>query len=404
MRWMFVVALAGCANTNNMGGPPDFSTGKTDSSVVHDMKMAAGDDGGADGGPSCMQIAQWPGLMPQAGYDPMNVVTFAASMDQMMPPFNALTVEDYHGMGIPYPKMVTYKLGDTYAQCDVCTLMQACDMNGCTPKWFAQGGTVTVTASDQNAAMGHFAATLQNVLLVEWDFSMGGDKPVMGGSCIEVNAASFDVTWNNPPPDGGTGDGGAMADAAMASDGGAMVDATMISDGGGGGDMAIGGCHPVVNELMTTGKSATDEFVEIFNPCQGAYDLSSGKLVYRSAGNNAGGADSTLFAFPANTKIAAGGYLVYCGAAFAGPCDATFSSGGLAQAGGAVGVRNAAGTLLDSVAYQTLTAPNNFTETAPAPNPLANQSIERLPNGTDTNNNSADFKVAMTPTPKAANQ
>ncbi len=169
-----------------------------------------------------------------------------------------------------------------------------------------------------------------------------------------------------------------------------------------GADLALG-CAPKVNEVMTTGAANTDEFVELYNPCQGAVDISGWKLAYRSAGNNNGGGDTTLFVVPANTAIPAGGFLVYCGATFAGACDAKLMSG-LAQQGGAVALRTAAGPVADSVAYDALTAPNDFTETMPAPHPPTNGAIGRTPDGADSDDNSFDFKVEMAPTPKVANK
>ena len=70
----------------------------------------------------------------------------------------------------------------------------------------------------------------------------------------------------------------------------------------------------------------------------------------------------------------------------------------------AVGLRNPSGTLIDSMAYGMLTAANNFTEGAnPAPAPSVDQSISRLPNGKDSDQNGADFAVTAIP-PRAANQ
>jgi hypothetical protein len=73
----------------------------------------------------------------------------------------------------------------------------------------------------------------------------------------------------------------------------------------------------------------------------------------------------------------------------------------MAGTGGGVGVRDATGTLLDSVAYGTAT--NAFVEGTVAAAPAAGESIERSPDGHDTNTNAADFGIAATPTPKASN-
>jgi hypothetical protein len=128
-------------------------------------------------------------------------------------------------------------------------------------------------------------------------------------------------------------------------------------------------------------------------------------IVYRSAGNNSGGADVHLLTLAAPLMIPANGYLLFVGTAYAGTLtpDGMWTTGGLAGGGGAVGLRDNAGALVDSVSYNTLTTANNLTETAPAPNPPAMQSIARHPNGHDSNNNSTDFVISTAPTPRAAN-
>jgi hypothetical protein len=157
------------------------------------------------------------------------------------------------------------------------------------------------------------------------------------------------------------------------------------------------GC-PVVNEIMTGGSaSASEEFVEILNPCAHAVDLSGARLVYRSA---AGTTDISLFSWASGPMIAAGGRLVYGSATFAGPKDGELLAG-LAGTGGGVGIRDAAATLLDSVGYGTAT--NAFVETSAAPAPAAGSSIGRFPDGTDSDDNAADWILSATITPGAPN-
>jgi hypothetical protein len=74
-------------------------------------------------------------------------------------------------------------------------------------------------------------------------------------------------------------------------------------------------------------------------------------------------------------------------------------SQGLAAAGGGLALRRG-DELLDSVGYGT--ANNAFVEGSPAAAPPSGSSLARLPNGRDTNDNAADFRVG-TPTPRAAN-
>jgi hypothetical protein len=214
------------------------------------------------------------------------------------------------------------------------------------------------------------------------------------------------VTACNDPTDCGAGYVCTSGRCALAPcDSGYTCVSNVCVPNGGGGPPASG-CHPVVNELQATGASAADEWVEIFNPCNAAtdpaeIDLTGWKLLYRSAGNNAGGSDTLELTF--TQKIKAGGYLLIAGSGYTGTKDGSLSHG-LAGTGGAVGLRDASGKLIDSVAYATLTTANNFTEKNPAPNPPAQNSIARLPNGVDTNDNSADFRVSAKPTPRAVNK
>ena len=174
---------------------------------------------------------------------------------------------------------------------------------------------------------------------------------------------------------------------------------TCVTGGGGGGSADL-----KINEFMTgsTG-SAADEFVEIVNVGTASADLSGFKLVYRSA---TGTSDVNLATVPSGTTLAAGAYYLFGGSAYAGsqPPDQTYSTG-LASTGGGVALRDSSGAIVDSVGYGT--AVNAFVEGAPAPAPPSvappGNSDVRLPDGHDTTDNSTDFTVTTTPTPKASN-
>ena len=162
-------------------------------------------------------------------------------------------------------------------------------------------------------------------------------------------------------------------------------------------------CSVKVNEIMTgTTQSGSNEFVEIFNPCPNPVDITNWRLYYRPASN---AVESVYFQFTA--PLAAGAYLVIGGANYPGAVDGRLNQG-LSGTGGAVGIRDAMAILVDSVAYDTLTAVNSFTEGMPAPNPptaaAPGNSISRIPSGADTNNNLSDFKISTMITPGAANQ
>ncbi|HEY3266280.1 MAG TPA: lamin tail domain-containing protein [Armatimonadota bacterium] len=170
-----------------------------------------------------------------------------------------------------------------------------------------------------------------------------------------------------------------------------------------GAAFAVGAMAPahagsvVVNEVQTAGpSSAADEFVEIVNVSANPIDLNGWKLVYRSA---AGTADTVLVRFSQGAAIPAGGVLVYGGSAYAGAKDGALS-GALASSGGGVAIRDAEGARVDSVAYGDSTA-NAFVEGHPAVAPPAGHSIHRIPCGSDTDENRADFQDLFPPTPKA---
>jgi hypothetical protein len=171
--------------------------------------------------------------------------------------------------------------------------------------------------------------------------------------------------------------------------------------------VVVPSCHLVINELQTqTTQSASEEFVELYNPCTTAVSVGGFKLGYRAATNTspASSSDSsTLYTF--SGSLAAGAYFVVGGSSFGGTKNGTLSSG-LATSG-AVALRDAGGAIVDSVAYGTVTAGNAFIETAAAPTPPSvaspGGSIERTPNGTDTDDNSHDFTTTTTATPGVAN-
>jgi hypothetical protein len=169
------------------------------------------------------------------------------------------------------------------------------------------------------------------------------------------------------------------------------------------------GCVPRVNEVMTgTSSAGTAEFVELYNPCAAAVDVSNWKLVYRAATNVAAagaGDSSTLFTFAASTSIGSHQFRVYGGAGFGGTKDGALSAS-MKDGEGAVGLRDASGNLVDSVGYGTVDPTSAFirgTAAAAPPVTAAGSSIGRQPDGTDTGNNSVDFKISTAISPGAAN-
>jgi hypothetical protein len=159
-----------------------------------------------------------------------------------------------------------------------------------------------------------------------------------------------------------------------------------------------------INEFMTgTASAASNEFVEIVNAGTAVVDLSGYKLVYRSA---AGTSDTSLDTIPSGTTLGAGAFYLFGGSGYVGPPapDQSFATA-LASTGGGLALRDASGTIVDSVGYGTAT--NAFVRGTAAPAPpnaaASGNSDVRLPDGHETGDNSADFSVSTTPTPRAAN-
>jgi hypothetical protein len=172
------------------------------------------------------------------------------------------------------------------------------------------------------------------------------------------------------------------------------------------------GCTVVINELMTgVSGGATNEFVEIYNPCSAAVDITDFTLVYRAGTSNAPNDAShdaeVLFRWASGSTVPSRAFLVYGGTGFSGTKDGALKSG-LKDSEGAVAIRDGSGRIADAVGYGagTINPANAFIEgTAAAANALVTapgQSIGRRPDGADTDDNGADFTSGAA-TPGAPN-
>jgi len=211
-----------------------------------------------------------------------------------------------------------------------------------------------------------------------------------------------DSTGTDTKPDAVTTDVAIDAADTSVADSASDLGVEVGSDSGSPevGDTGTGTCHVVINEVETRSvTSGLDEFVELYNPCDTDIAIAGWKLAYRSAG---GTSESNLVAtFAAGAKVPAKGFFLAAnsGGAFAASADATFSQG--VADDGSVGLRDGAGALVDSVGWGSAALTNPFVEKAVAPGPASGGSISRVPNGTDTNDNSLDFKKLTAATPKS---
>ena len=193
-----------------------------------------------------------------------------------------------------------------------------------------------------------------------------------------------------------------------------------VVDAGGGDDVseAAPPCKLLllVNEVQTAGpQGASDEFVELLNLADCSAPLTGYELRYSSAA----GSNPNIVWTGTTETIDAHGYAVVAGKNFQGTTNliARFTgdtgNGILAATGGGVGLFGPDLLMIDSVAYDVITAkahPFVRPATAPdggqaqaAPNPVNGKSIARTPDGQNTSSSFADFKLTVTPTPGATN-
>ena len=161
--------------------------------------------------------------------------------------------------------------------------------------------------------------------------------------------------------------------------------------------------HLVISEVMTGGASASDEFIEFYNPTATTLPLEGLEIVYVTAS----GATVTRKASwgTGAPGLAPGAHLLIAngGGVFAGLADVAYANG-LAATGGSVALRIiGASSAVDAVGWGN--AASTWLETAPAPAPAAGSSPERLPGGSsgstqDTDNNLVDFAIQPVPDPQ----
>ncbi|MCC6645083.1 MAG: lamin tail domain-containing protein [Polyangiaceae bacterium] len=225
--------------------------------------------------------------------------------------------------------------------------------------------------------------------VVEDDSGAAGAAGAAGGA----GAAGATATAGK----GGAGGGAAGSSAGAAGAAGSSAGAAGASAGAAGS--AAGGAsatdHLVVNEVATTGASADDEYVELFNPTSKSVSLDGWELKYAGMSGN----PQSTWKGGSGDSISAGGYFVVAGSKFGGSSDGTLSFA-MGKDGGGVGLFDGS-KRVDSVAWNS---GNNLVEGAALTAPHADgSSYSRLPDGADTDDNATDLKEGSR-TPGAANQ
>ena len=191
--------------------------------------------------------------------------------------------------------------------------------------------------------------------------------------------------------------------------------------------------HLVISELAVKGpgaSSASDEFVELYNPTGEAIDISGWKLQYKSATSSDATGWSQRATFPENTSLVSHHFYLVASKSYVGAVapdqlavtsDNVATDLGLAAAAGHVRIVDAQGAVVDKVGYGTTV---NSPEAAAVVVPVMftnDQSMERKAtagstpdsmaaggvdaargNGVDTDNNANDFVVRAVRDPQNA--
>lgn len=212
-------------------------------------------------------------------------------------------------------------------------------------------------------------------------------------------------------------DTGVVTDSGVAMDAGsdARADASDAAADSPSGDA----CVPriVVNEVQSRGAGdASTEFVEIFNAGTCAVNLNGWTVRYAAASSTTNG--SALWTGTASQVLMPGQYGIVRSSPVAAPPAGVLdlvaspaTSLGLNDAAGGIGLYNGS-TRIDSVTWQQMGgstmvgASHLFREGTPATTPVSTSTIvaiARIPNASDTDNNSVDFATRTTATPGASN-
>lgn len=154
--------------------------------------------------------------------------------------------------------------------------------------------------------------------------------------------------------------------------------------------------HIVISQVQIAGTTATDEFIEIFNPTNQIIDLTG----YRLSKKVSSGAQSTLIASMSGT-INPDSYLLLGHTNYLGSTtsDKTYSANSVTADNVVILYSDSGTTIVDKVGFGTPFE----SETLPySNNPTAGQSIRRI-NNIDTDNNLIDFELLQVSNPRNSN-
>jgi hypothetical protein len=156
---------------------------------------------------------------------------------------------------------------------------------------------------------------------------------------------------------------------------------------------AAAASHVLIAAVQITGASAANDLVKLYNPTATTIDMSGWKLHKKSQT----GTDYSVKVFPAGSTILAGQSFTWANSAggFSDSIGANVSSTETLSADNSVALMDAAGNIVDAVAWGTGTG--QYGEGPPYPtSPGANQLLSRRSSDgvlVDTDNNTNDFTL-----------
>lgn len=211
------------------------------------------------------------------------------------------------------------------------------------------------------------------------------------GSCYGETICSFVITANTsftaqfrstlPPP--------VVASDSVDGSDGLLFTPGMTMSTGISPTTTVG--HVLIVAIQIAGASSSNDLVKLYNPTASVIDMSGWKLHKKSQT----GLDYSLKTFPAGSIIAAGQLFIWANSigGFSETIGANVSSTETLSADNSVALMDAAGKLVDAVAWGTGTG--QYGEGPPYPtNPGANQLLSRRSSSdamVDTDNNTNDF-------------
>ncbi len=148
----------------------------------------------------------------------------------------------------------------------------------------------------------------------------------------------------------------------------------------------------VINQFNPAYNASSNEYIELVNKTNKTFDLSQCKIMYSSASGSTPSSMGTLSGtlLPYSFWLLSPDATITVGLTSALARDGSFSPG-MAAASGQIAIETLGNSIIDGVAYGTITL-NKLGEGSPAPTPtVAKDGLKRVTDGVDNNTNSVDF-------------